>query len=249
MPRVVRVTPFTQMEQYHNPKMLLRPINRGLVEQYAQALRDGAEFPPIVVGNCPTEDGGRTQFMVDGNHIYRACALAEKAHKVEFLDYPNVASALADQLRRNMRHGLHLSTGQRNQRIKDLVEKYNWSTRQIGEAIGLSNASVSRIYREIQDTGGTGRPGRQAGAAPQGPKPLAPRQFITAVENLHRTLSDPGTRAQTLAAIYSPGRPQEEIQRIVGNLQSLIDELSMLVQPTPTRPARAMRGEVAAQAA
>ena len=239
-PRGSVLTP-AQMGEYHDPALLLRPINTGLVEQYAQALRDGAEFPAIILGTYTDEDGVAAKLMVDGNHIYRACQLAKKSFRCEVVHYDSLAAALVDQLKRNLRHGLRLTTAQRDKRIRELIEEHNMSTRQVADAVGMSNASVSRIYRGIQNGGGAGR--RTAGAAggvATGPRPLQARQFIRAIENIRMTLDKPEARAQALAEIFSPDREPAEVQRLVQVLRSVADDLSTLVkQPATTRRTRA----------
>lgn len=245
-PRTRVFTP-AQMEQYHDPKILLRPINRQYVEELAQKLRDGVELPPIQVAVYTEEDGHKSYFMTDGNHTYRACQVAKKSHSVEVTAYDSLALAMADQLRRNLTHGLRITAGQRDARIRELIEKHNMSTAQVGDSVGMSKASVSRIYRGMQNTSGTGQRGARAGQ-PRGqvvPHALPGTQFIRAVENLHITLDKPDARGEVLAAIYDPKRRPEDIQSFVRKLREVADQLSALVrQPsTATRPTRAPRRE------
>ena len=232
MPRIRPLTP-EQMAEYHNTAYLLRPINTRVVEEYAQAMKDGAEFPPIILGTTPDEDGEPIKLIVDGNHIYRACQVAEMSHKCEYISYPTLADALADQLKRNSYHGVRLTRMQRDKRIKQLIEEFNWSVRQVAHACGVSSATVSRVNRDMQGAEAKRRPARQA----TGPRVLQPRAFINTIENLFVTLEDQTARAQTLAAIYDPDRDAAEVQRLVQHLRTVAEELAQLVRgPSPVRP-------------
>lgn len=245
-PRVRVFTP-SQMEQYHDPKILLRPINKGYVDELAEKLKDGVDLPPIQVAVYTEEDGKKSYFMTDGNQTYRACQLAKKSHSVEITAYDTLADALADQLKRNLTHGLRITAGQRDARIKELITKHNWSTSQVADSVGMSKASVSRIYRGVQNVTGTGQRGAVAGQprAQVVPHALPGTQFIRAVENLHLTLDKPEARGEVLAAIYNPARRPEDVQAFVKKLREVADALASLVrQPSATmRPVRAARRE------
>lgn len=237
-----------QIGEYYNTAHLLRPINPGKVSQYHRSIEEGAKFPPIVLGQYPAMDEKSTgRLIVDGNHVFRALQLAKAKYSViEVVKYDSLADALADQLRRNMMHGYQITTAQRNARIKQLIEVYNWSTRQVAQAIGINSSSVSRIARGKQDISGTGKPGASTPAkkaASSGPGTYNPRQFLRAAESMALTLRKPETKAQTLAEIYNPKREPKEVQRLVSMLQELVDNLIEMVR----QPVRASKAPSKAQ--
>lgn len=239
----IRQLNMKQIGEYYNTAHLLRPVNTRVVDEYAALLVDGAKFPNIVLGTYLGMDGTKKEkLIIDGVHIYRACQVAKVAmHGCEFVAYDSLADALADQLKRNAHHGLKLTTQQRDARIRMLIELYNWSTRQVAQAVGMDHSSVSRINRKMQNVSGTGQRGAQTPAkqAAAGgavvPHALPPRQFIRAVENLALTLNKPDARAQALAEVYNPKRDPKDIQRLIATMRSVADQLADLVAQRPQR--------------
>jgi ParB-like chromosome segregation protein Spo0J len=241
-----KVLSLKQIGEYYNTAHLLRPINVGVVDDYAAQMVDGAKFPSIVLGTYPAMKSGSPdeKLIIDGVHIYRACQVAKTTtHAVEVVKYGSLADALADQLKRNAHHGLRLTATQRDARIRMLIEIYNWSTRQVATAVGMDHSSVSRINRKKQNVSGTGVRGAATEARAAGgavvPHALPPRQFIRAIENLALTLDKPEARAQALAEIYNPKREPKEIQRFVSTLRQVADHLAELVEQPRRRTGQA----------
>jgi transcriptional regulator with XRE-family HTH domain len=239
----LRVFSLKQIGEYYNTAHLIRPVNVAVVDDYAAQMVDGAKFPSIVLGTYPAMKSGSPdeKLIIDGVHIYRACQVAKTTtHAVEIIKYGSLADALADQLKRNAHHGLRLTAAQRDARIRQLIEVYNWSTRQVAAAVGMDHSSVSRINRKKQNVSGTGQ--RGASTEARGtvvPHALPPRQFIRAIENLALTLDKPEARAQALAEIYNPKREPKEIQRFVATLRQVADHLAELVEQPRRRVGQA----------
>jgi ParB-like chromosome segregation protein Spo0J len=245
-----------EIGEYYNTAHFLRPVNPKVVENYAALMKDGVKtFPNIVLGKYKGEGGKEEKLIVDGVHIYRACQLAKiTSHTGEVVVYESLAEALADQLKRNLHHGLQISTAQRDARIRQLIEVYNWTTRQVATVVGMDHSSVSRINRKKQNVSETGKPGastdaKKAGGANNKPGPYSPRQFIRAVESMALTLKQPDTRAQALAEIYNPKRDPKEIQHTIALLQGLLSDLAELVRQPTVRPARLSAVQRAAEIA
>jgi transcriptional regulator with XRE-family HTH domain len=120
---------------------------------------------------------------------------------------------------------------QRDSRIRQLIEVYNWSVRKVANAVGLDPSSVSRINRGKQNKSGTGKRGASTDTkgASTTPHALPPKQFIRTLENLRLTLEKPEGRALALAALYDPKRPVEVTQRIMATLAFVADTLQELV--------------------
>lgn len=240
-----------QIGEYFNPKYLLRPVSKALVSNYAALMEGGTEFPAIVCGTCPNPDPkkpGRLRLIIDGVHIFKAMTEAKKSkHPVEFVSFESLAAALADQLRRNIMHGFQVSTARRDARIKELIDEYKWTVRDVATAVGLHYSSVSRINRDMQNLSKTGKRGpKRAAERPSNvvPHALPPKQFIRAVENLALTLEKPEASIEAVKEIYN--REPKEVQRLVSLLHAVAARLDSLVTAQPVTAAPRTRKPITA---
>jgi ParB-like chromosome segregation protein Spo0J len=245
MPRI-RSMSLKDIGLYYNTAHFLRPIQPSIVERYARDMNDGAKFPNLILGTYPGQDGKKARLIVDGNHIYRACQVAKlTSFSCEFVSYDSLGDALADQLKRNLTHGYQISAAQRDARVRQLIEVYNWSVRQVAQVVGIHFSSVSRINRKTQNVSGTGKPGAMTDkkAKANQPGPYNPKQFLRALESVSLTLKDTKARAAAFLEVYSPKRDPKEVQRIVAMLQGLLEDLGDLVQKPAVvpRPVRALK--------
>jgi ParB-like chromosome segregation protein Spo0J len=235
----VRYLTMKQIGEYFNRKHLLRPVAKSTVENYANLMKGGTEFPAIVCATYPIEKG-RARLIVDGNHIFKACQEAKVAkHQVEFVSFESLGDALADQLKRNLKHGLQLSMAKRDERIQELIADHKWTVRRVADEIGIHYASVSRINRGLQNRSKTGKPGAKVGerakAANVVPHALPARAFLRSVQNIALTLTKAEAKQQVLAEIYSNKRKPQDIQKLIGLLQSVAQYLGDLVS-APVQP-------------
>lgn len=250
----MRVRQFTakQIGEYFNSKHLLRPVSKNLVSNYAMLMEHGTEFPAIVLGSTPSPDGkGKVRLIIDGVHIFKAMQEAKVSkHPCEFVSYDSLADALADQLKRNIAHGMQVSTAKRDARIAELIDEFRWSVRQVANAVGLHYSSVSRIKRGIQNLSKTGKRGAKVRDRQRGvvvPHALPPRQFIRAVESLALTLEKPEASIEAVKEIYN--REPKEVQRLVHLLHEVAARLDTLVtaQAPTARVTRVRKAPVASQ--
>jgi hypothetical protein len=84
----------------------IRPVNDVIVSQYRQAMRAGANFPPVVV-----EKVGKRFRLIAGNH--RANGYVQEygdEHEIEaeIRKYDTDADRIEDAIRDNSKHGLRL---------------------------------------------------------------------------------------------------------------------------------------------
>ncbi len=116
---------------YYNEAHFLRPLKAHLVDDYADLMKDGVEFPPITLGEYPNG-----KVIVDGVHTFRAAGMAMiNRVAVTVIQYKSLADALADQLKRNVNHGMRLLPGERDARIRMLHEIYKWNGVKIGGVV------------------------------------------------------------------------------------------------------------------
>lgn len=218
----------SQIGEFYNTAHLIRPIQTRVVQEYAKLMKNGQEFPSIQLGTY-TGNGGK--IIVDGAHTYRAAVLAKlEKHSVVVVEYPTLADALAAQLKANISHGVRLTPAQRDARIRELSEIYNWPVRKIAAAVDLHFSSVSRITRGQQNMSGKGKGGRRPGKQGQVvPHALPVPIFFRTVQNLHLTLSKKVTQTLILAAIHDPKRVAE-MPKLVALLQQVATEFNDLLK-------------------
>lgn len=139
--------------------------DQDTVETYADAMAEGADFPPLELFD--TGDGKLV--LVDGWHRYYA------AQQNGFVDYPAVihkgtrSEALAFALSANKAHGLRYTPADKRRAIELALAQWpGMSNNSIAEYIGCSGMTVSKV-REERATGSqsgnlktvTGKDGKQ----------------------------------------------------------------------------------------
>ena len=250
----VRNLTMKQIGEYFNKAHLLRPISKAVVDRFAMLMETGEQFPSIVLATYP-EEKGKGRMIIDGAHVFQGCVTAKVSkHPCEFMAFDSLADAVAEQLRRNIKHGTNLSTAQRDEKIRELLKDYRWTVRKVAQSIGLHYASISRINRGLQNVSKTGKRGAATArkqAAARGtvvPHALPPTQFIRQIQNLSLTLTKADAKQQVLAEIYSTKRKPQEVQKLVQLLQEVAMSLNALVA-APVQPLQtARRSRPAAQA-
>jgi hypothetical protein len=122
-------------------------MNEALVEEYREAMQEGAEFPSIDAIELP--DGER--LLGDGWH---RCAAAERAGRTEFLTYVwrgSYEEAVEFISKRNARHGERRTMGDLGKSIKMLRSLAKWqraSNVEIAKHFGLNESTIRRAQSE-----------------------------------------------------------------------------------------------------
>lgn len=216
----------TVAQSYYHDAHLLRHTDTDRVLMYAEAMRRGDVFPDIHLGEY-VDDHGIQYIVIDGVHRLKAYALAGmKRVPVTFERYRDEAHAYADQLSRNMRHGLHLHDIERDRRIKLMANKYGWTLRQIGKEVGLHFTGVGRIIRGLSEGSKTGpKLGRMH-------KMVAadPVKFIRIIKTCDLTLHDEQSKSELLRALVTANKPPEEIRVTIDRMVTTGKSLIALAQ-------------------
>ena len=131
-------------------------IDEGIVSEYADAMQDGDEFPPIVVFN----DGAK-YWLADGFHRYHACK------KIGYLEIDvevktgTKRDAILYSVSANAKHGLRRTNADKRKAVKTLLQFEDWqtkSTRQIADKCCVSNFLVSEIKKQVLDSNTLSKP-------------------------------------------------------------------------------------------
>ncbi len=123
-------------------------INKRTVAEYAEALRNGAVFPPVVV----FKDKAGVYWLCDGFQRHAARMLA-------FPDAPEIAAEIREGSRKdalvfaagaNASHGLRRTNADKKRAVSMMLTAFpKWSDRRISEAVGVGNKFVGDVRRAV----------------------------------------------------------------------------------------------------
>lgn len=123
-------------------------IDRGVVSDYAEAVRDGATFPPITVFF-----DGSSYWLADGFHRYEAYSAAQVYDVPADIRQGTQRDAILFSVGANASHGLRRTNDDKRRAVLTLLndpEWSSWSNREIARACGVSEYLV-RDTRGICD--------------------------------------------------------------------------------------------------
>lgn len=121
-------------------------IDRGVVSDYAEAMKDGAEFPPIVVFF-----DGSAYWLADGFHRYEAYSLAQVYDVPADVRQGTQRDAILFSVGANAAHGLRRTKDDKRRAVLTLLndpEWAAWSDREIGRACQVSPSTVAKYRPE-----------------------------------------------------------------------------------------------------
>jgi hypothetical protein len=120
-------------------------INNEVVSDYAEAVKVGIEFPPIVVFH-----DGADHWLADGFHRYHAHKQAGKASIPAEIRDGTVRDAILFSLGANCTHGLRRTNADKRKAVQTLLadpEWAAWSDRKIADACGVGHPFVAALRR------------------------------------------------------------------------------------------------------
>lgn len=122
-------------------------IDEDIVSEYAEAMKDGDQFPPIVVFS----DGAK-YWLADGFHRYHA------SNKVGYLDIEaevkqgTKRDAILYSVSANSKHGLRRTNADKRKAVLTLLndeEWSQWSDREIARQAEVSKSLVNKMRNEL----------------------------------------------------------------------------------------------------
>lgn len=175
-------------------------LSNGLIEEYAQEMREGAKFPPVDVFYDGTD-----YWLADGFHRVRAAKKAGITQVAATIHQGTQRDAQLFSVGVNAQHGLRRSNLDKHRAIQVLLEDQEWgawSTAEIARRCKVSESLVRslrekrsedpdrRVYTTKHGTQATMNVGkiRQARQAPppgpawdrdRGPEKAAPNRYVT----------------------------------------------------------------------
>jgi hypothetical protein len=176
--------------------------SQNVVDEYAETMRNGIEFPPIDVFG----DGDGPFYLGDGFHRLAAHLLAHPdANHIECKVHPgNRDDALLFACRANAQHGLPRSRADKLKAVATLLrsEKWSgWSDREIARQCAVSHTYVAGVRSELA-TFPDAHAEQVAPATPSAPDTAPPVR--------RRTASRGGRRYKFNTARIGRNRPQRQ---------------------------------------
>lgn len=120
-----------------------------IVADYAEAMKDGAQFPPVILFY-----DGETHWLADGFHRYRA---AEQVGQVDIdadIKQGTRRDAVLFSVGANSSHGLRRTNEDKRRSVMTLLEDdewRKWSDREIARWAGVSQPFVSTLRPPVTD--------------------------------------------------------------------------------------------------
>ncbi|WP_457583150.1 hypothetical protein [Ensifer canadensis] len=124
--------------------------DQGVVAEYAEAMEQGAIFPPVIIFG---DESG--YFAADGFHRIAAATRLGRAVIAAEVRQGTLRDAILYAAGANSTHGLRRTTADKRRAVTTLLRDptwTKWSDRKIGEACGCDHKTVAAVRREM--TGG-----------------------------------------------------------------------------------------------
>lgn len=128
-------------------------LNEETIAEYAEALKDGADFPHVVIFY-----DGKDHWLADGFHRYHAHRRAERTEIDCAIMQGTRRDAVLYSVSANSDHGLRRTNEDKRRAVLMLLadEEWNqWSDREIARRAKVSNRFVSNLRSETVTVNGT----------------------------------------------------------------------------------------------
>ncbi|MFC3208105.1 ParB/RepB/Spo0J family partition protein [Aquamicrobium soli] len=122
-------------------------VNDQVVNDYAEAIKAGATFPPIVVFY-----DGRKHWLADGFHRFHAYQMAGKSKVAADVRQGTRRDAILYSVGANDTHGLRRTRDDKRRAVLTLLndaEWSKWSDREIARQCAVSPDTVGRVRKEV----------------------------------------------------------------------------------------------------
>lgn len=219
-----------------NDAITLRKTDKNKIQEYAERMKAGVVFPPVVIGQWPYSEKYGSNGIVDGLHRLGAAMLAE----VDTLEsvskkFDTLEEALSYMYEANMAHGLPVTEGQRNARIKLLKQiDPKLTLDALAKQFKLGKSSIERILKGVQGEGKSGRKGGANASQSHGDvKPSTPKAILNSLKKIENTLSTAQGFAdlvaylcpQTDAGVEVDKEAVQEMQQAIDLLEKVLAEV------------------------
>lgn len=121
-------------------------ISNATVEEYSEAVLEGAKFPPVDVFH-----DGVTNWLADGFHRYHAHKRAKVTDIAATIHSGSKDDALVFALGANRANGLRRTNEDKRKCVTIALERWpEWSDRRIAEVCGVGHPTVSKMRPDVE---------------------------------------------------------------------------------------------------
>jgi ParB-like chromosome segregation protein Spo0J len=125
-------------------------LNEPTINDYAEMMEDGAEFPPVYIVH-----DGNNYYLADGFHRYFANKKnGKKEIKAEVVN-GTLTEAILYSKNANGKHGLPFTTEDKRKNVQEMLDHFefgDWSDREIARRCCVSNTMVSSMRTVKRET-------------------------------------------------------------------------------------------------
>jgi uncharacterized ParB-like nuclease family protein len=214
-------------------------INEETVSDYADAISNGAEFPPVLVFF-----DGINYYLTDGYHRVLAHKRAQKVSILCDVVQGTIRDAILHSTGVNAKHGMRRTYADKRKAVMTLLDDFewsDWSNSEIARRCGVSPTFVS----SLRDSGGpavvkyktkdgtvavkgkaSGRPAKEKQPEPKEPEfvPPPPEQDDQNQEAIDMLLAENEELKARVAVVAMEGTPEEK-QAATDLIKELREEL------------------------
>ena len=133
-----------KLDQRCQPRARMEP---ALVDEYADAMREGAEFPPLTVYR-----DGSTYWLADGFHRIAAAEQAGMAHVVCNVERGTLRDAILHAVGANATHGQRRTNLDKRRAVETLLtdaEWASWSDSEIARRCAVHHTFVGKLRSSL----------------------------------------------------------------------------------------------------
>jgi uncharacterized ParB-like nuclease family protein len=224
-------------------------ICEATVAEYAEAIRDGAEFPAVVVYH-----DGTTYWLVDGFHRVHAHRRAGRKQVDAAVHQGTLRDAILYSLAANVTHGLRRSNADKHKAVKTMLTNElvanddtgnPWSTSQIAQRCGVGRDLVARLRSSLAESASENRSRPRSYTTRHGTKAVMKTARIgggrrpTAPRVANAPRSDGGRSPQLpRPALELPHDPRWAAKGLLSTfgadfVRDLVHQLTLLLKGTP----------------
>jgi len=138
-------------------------IDMATVTEYAEAIKAGADLPPVIVFH-----DGADNWLADGFHRWHGHKQADKASILADVRAGSLLDAKLFAVGANGAHGLRRTNEDKRRAVQMVLDEpawKDWSDRNVAEACGVSHTFVAQIRRPAAPPADAKKPARVATVA------------------------------------------------------------------------------------
>lgn len=194
-------------------------MNADVIKEYASAMADGVEFPPVVL----FQDGS-SYWLGDGFHRVSAAIKAKAKVISAEVRQGTFRDAILFSLSANHTHGLRMTNADKRRSVSRLLDDQEWSqwsNREIARRCGVSDPFVMQMRSERVLTVSTPKAGEVATDATFNPAPEAENRPEIETETQIAANNDALLEEDPKAAIEAPQPKPEPKVKIPDDTEAL----------------------------